>query len=259
MAGRPLAGRTVVVTRRKGDEDALSARLVELGASVRELPAIEFAPPADPAPLDDALRGLERFEWAVFTSATAVERTLDRLRALGLQAAGLAALRLAAVGPATAERLAADVRAPDVVPREAKGSVLAAELGPLVRGRRVLFPRPAEGRPETVAGLLAAGAELTAVEAYRTRPVAPGKIAPLAAWIDAGEVDAVAFASPSAVQAVVAGLGARASVLGAVLVAAIGPTTADALRGAGLLAGVVPDRYTGPALAEAIAARLGPG
>lgn len=254
-----LAGRTVVVTRRKGDEDALSARLAELGASVRELPAIAFAPPEDPAPLDGALRALDRFDWVVFTSATAVERTVERLRALGLPPARLAALRLAAVGPATADRLARDVRAPDVVPREAKGETMAAELGPMVRGRRVLFPRPAEGRPETVAGLLAAGAELTTVEAYRTLPVAAGKIAPLAGWIEAGEVDAVAFASPSAVQAVVAGLGARASVLRTTLVAAIGPTTADALRAAGLPPAVVPARYTGPALAEAIAERLGPG
>jgi uroporphyrinogen-III synthase/uroporphyrinogen III methyltransferase/synthase len=97
------------------------------------------------------------------------------------------------------------------------------------------------------------------VEAYRTLPVAPGKIAPLAAWIDAGEVDAVAFASPSAVHAVVTGLGQRASVLRAVLLAAIGPTTADALRAADLPEIVVPERYTGPSLAEAIAARLGPG
>lgn len=255
---RRLAGRTVVVTRRRGDEDALSARLAELGASVRELPAIEFAPPADPAPLDDALRALDRFEWVIFTSATAVDRAVERLRALGLPPARLAALRLAAVGPATADRLARAVRAPDVVPREAKGEALAAELAPLVRGRHVLFPRPAEGRPETVAGLRAAGAELTTVEAYRTVPSPPGKIAPLAAWIEAGEVDAVAFASPSAVQAVVGALGPRASLLRGIALAAIGPTTADALRAAGLPATVVPSRYTGAALAEAIAERLGP-
>lgn len=255
---RRLDGRTVVVTRRKGDADALSARLAELGATVRELPAIAFAPPADPAPLDDALRGLDRFEWVVFTSATAVEKCLERLRALGLPPARLGAARLAAVGPATAERLEREVRAPDVVPREARGASLAAELAPLIRGRRVLFPRPAEGRPETMEGLRAAGAELTAVEAYRTVPVPPGKIAPLAAWIEGGEVDAVAFASPSAVQAVVAALGPGAALLRTLPLAAIGPTTADALRAAGLPPGVMPARYTGAALAEAIAERLGP-
>ncbi len=132
-------------------------------------------------------------------------------------------------------------------------------LAPHVRGRRVLFPRPAEGRPETVEGLLAAGAELRAVEAYRTVAAPPQAIAPLADWIARGEVHAVAFASPSAVQAVVTGLGARSDVLRRVLLAVIGPTTADALRQHGLPIGVQPKRYTGPDLAEAVAVRLGPG
>lgn len=254
-----LDRRTVVVTRGKGGEDALSARLRALGAEVREVPSIAFADPADPGPLDAALRALERFEWAVFTSATGVERTVSRLRALGLDVAGLARLKLAAVGPATAERLARTVREADLVPEEAKGDVLARTLAPLVRGRRVLFPRPAEGRPETVAGLLAAGAELTAVEAYRTVPAPAGELAPLGDWLERGEIDCVAFASPSAVRAVVTALGQRASLLQRTLLAAIGPTTTAALREHGLEAGAQPERYTGFDLAEAVAARLGPG
>jgi uroporphyrinogen-III synthase/uroporphyrinogen III methyltransferase/synthase len=251
-----LDRRTVVVTRAKGGEDALSARLRELGAEVREIASIAFAPPADLGPLDAALRDLGRFDWAAFASATAVERTLDRLRALGLDPAALGRLSLAAVGPATASCLARAVRAPDVVPAESKGEALAAALAPLVRGRRVLLPRPAEGRPELLAGLLAAGADVVAVEAYRTLSAPPEAVAPLAAWLDAGEIAAVAFASPSAVQAVVAGLGPRASLLRRAPLAAIGPTTADALRAAGLDPAIQPRRYTGADLAEAIATHL---
>ncbi|WP_243337968.1 uroporphyrinogen-III synthase [Anaeromyxobacter soli] len=258
MAAR-LDRRTVVVTRGKGGEDALSVRLRALGAQVREVPSIAFADPGDPGPLDAALRGLDRFDWAVFTSATAVDRTVARLSALGVETAALARLRLAAVGPATAERLARAVREPDLVPGEAKGDALARALEPHVRGRRVLFPRPAEGRPETIAGLLAAGAELTAVEAYRTVPAPAEAIAPLGDWLARGEVDAVAFASPSAVRAVASALGERAPLLRGVLLAAIGPTTAEALREHGLTPGAEPERYTGADLAEAVAARLGPG
>jgi uroporphyrinogen-III synthase/uroporphyrinogen III methyltransferase/synthase len=245
--------RTVVVTRARGGEDALSARLRELGAAVREVPSVRFAPPADSAPLDAALGDLGRFDWAVFASATAVERTVARLRALGRDPAALAALRLAAVGPATAERLAREVREPDLVPAEATGERMAAALAARVRGKRVLVPRPAEGRPELVAGLAAAGAEVTAVEAYRTLPAEAEAIAPLAGWIERGEVDAVAFASPSAVKAVVGGLGGRARLLGRVALAAIGPTTATALREAGLAVAVLPARYTGADLADAVA------
>ncbi len=251
-----LDRRTVVVTRSKGGEDALAERLRGLGASVRELPSLVFAAPGDPGPLDAALRAVDRFDWAVFASATAVERTVARMRALGLDPSALGRLRLAAVGPATAERLAREVRRADLVPEEARGEALAAALAPSVRGRKVLLPRPAEGRPELLEGLLAAGAEVAAVEAYRTLPAPPGRIAPLADWIEAGEVDAVAFASPSAVKAVVAGLGERAGALRRVLLGAIGPTTAEALREEGLVAGAVPGRYTGDGLAEAIAERL---
>lgn len=248
-----------MVTRSKGGEDALAARLAALGASVREIPSISFAPPADAAPLDAALRDLAAFDWAVFASATAVERTVERLRALGIDPSALGGRRLAAVGPATADSLARAVREPDLVPGEARGEAMAAALAPRVRGKRVLLPRPAEGRPELLEGLRAAGAHVTAVEAYRTVPAPPEAVRPLASWIRAGEVDAVAFASPSAVKAVVAGLGEDARLLSRVALAAIGPSTGDELRAAGFAVAAQPVRHTGTDLAEAIAARLGPG
>jgi uroporphyrinogen-III synthase/uroporphyrinogen III methyltransferase/synthase len=254
-----LDRRTVVVTRAGGGPDALAERLRELGAAVRELPAISFAPPADPRPLDAALHGLAGFEWVLFASATAVDRVLDRLLELGLPAEALAGRSLAAVGPATAARLRSRLREPELVPADATGELLARELAPAVRGRRVLVPRPAEGRPELVEGLEAAGASVSAVEAYRTVPAAPERLACLGGWIRGREVAAVAFASPSAVRAVADALGADLEVLGDVLLAAIGPTTAQALQDLGLTPGAVAERHTGRDLAEAIAARLGPG
>jgi uroporphyrinogen-III synthase/uroporphyrinogen III methyltransferase/synthase len=254
-----LDRRTVVVTRAGGGPDALSDRLRELGADVRELPAIAFTAPADPGPLDAALRGLTGFDWVVFASATAVERVLDRLAELGLSPEVLAGRALAAVGPATAERLRSRLRVPELVPGDATGQGLARALAPSVRGRRVLLPRPAEGRPEILQDLAAAGAEVSAVEAYRTVPAPPERLACLGAWIRGREVDAVAFASPSAVRAAAEALGPDAPVLGRVLLAAIGPTTARALRDLGLAPGAVAERHTGRDLAEAIAARLGPG
>ncbi len=253
-----LDRRTIVVTRAKTEEDALCARLVELGATVRELPSIAIGPPASWEALDAALRDLSRFDWAVFASANAVDRTVERAASLGVDRAELARLRLAAVGPATAEALARAVRLPDLVPAEATGAAMALALAPGVRGKSVLVPRPAEGRPELVEGLLAAGAEVTAVEAYRTVPAPAEVLLPLADWIEREEVDAVAFASPSAVNAIAGGLGARAALLGRVLLAAIGPTTAEALMRLGLQPRAVPDRHTGRDLAEAVAEQLGP-
>jgi len=254
---RRLDGRTIVVTRGKGDSDALGDGLRSLGATVRELPSIVCGPPESWGPLDAALRALDGFDWVVFASGNGVERTLERMAALGVPPAALGARRLAAVGPATAARLAREVRPPDFVPAEAKGEALAAEIAPRVRGQKVLLPRAADGRPELPAGLAAAGAILSAPDAYRTVAAPPEALRPLAGWIARGEVDAVAFASPSAVRAVVAGLGSERDALRSVLLAAIGPTTAAALRDAGLDAGAMPSEYTARALGEAIASALG--
>jgi uroporphyrinogen-III synthase/uroporphyrinogen III methyltransferase/synthase len=253
-----LDGRTIVVTRAAAGDDALSARLAALGAEVRALPAIALAEPADPGPLDAALRGLSRFDWVAFASATAVERVLDRLEHLGLPAAELSARHLAAVGPATAARLAAAVRAPELVPPEASGEALTRALAPHVAGKAVLLPRAAEGRPELLEGLRRAGAAVTPVEAYRTVAAPPASLRPLAGWLSAHEVDAVAFASPSAVSAVAAALGPEVGLLRETLLAAIGPSTAGALRAIGLSPGVEPTQHTAGELAEAIAERLGP-
>jgi uroporphyrinogen-III synthase len=255
MAG-PLSGRVVVVTRGAGGDDALSARLRRLGAEVLEFPAIALAPAGDPGPLDAALRDLGRFAWAAFASANAVEQAVARLDALGLARGSLADLRLACVGPATGARLEALVRAPDLMPAEATGAALAAALAPHVRGRAVLVPRAAEGRPELCDGLAAAGAEVVAPVAYRTATAAPGSLSALGALLRQGRVDAVTFASPSAVRGVVDGLGADAPRLAGTLLAAIGPTTAAALRAAGFTVGVTPGEHTAAALAEAVADRL---
>jgi uroporphyrinogen-III synthase/uroporphyrinogen III methyltransferase/synthase len=251
-----LDGRRVAVTRGRAGEDALSARLRELGADVVEFPSIATAPPDAWEDLDRALRDLARFDWIAFASATAVDMALGRLETLGLERPP--AVRLAAVGKATAERLRRRWRAPDLVPEEARGEALASALAADVRGRRVLVPRAAEGRPELVEGLAAAGAEVVAPVCYRTLPASPASLAPLGEALARGELDAVAFASPSAVRSVVSALGPGAGLLGRCALAAIGPTTAAALREAGLAPAVVPSEATGRHLAEAIAARLGP-
>ena len=69
---RPLFGRTVVVTRAREQASELRARLVALGATVLELPAIRIAP------IDFALPDLAAFDWIVFTSANGVDAFFDR-------------------------------------------------------------------------------------------------------------------------------------------------------------------------------------
>jgi uroporphyrinogen-III synthase len=131
-------------------------------------------------------------------------------------------------------------------------------MAPHVRGRRVLLPRAAEGRAELLEGLVAAGADVVAATCYRTVAAPASAMAPLADAIADGRIDAVTFASPSAVKSVVAALGTRAGLLEHCVLAAIGPTTAAALEECGLRVTVTPEISTALALADALARHLGP-
>jgi len=256
----PLAGRCIAVTRPAGN-DGLAARLRELGASVLECPAVEIGPPGSLEALDRALRALEGVDWIAFASVNAVERTCARAAELGVTPAALARPRLAAVGAATAERVASRLRPPDLVPERASGEGLAAALAGAVQGRRVLLPRAEEGRPELAEGLARAGAEVVAPAAYRTVAVAPAALEPLAAALRAGDLDAVVFASPSAVRSVLAALDALGDgreLLGRAALAAIGPTTAAELRAHGREVAAEPPEPSVAALSAALVRALAP-
>ncbi len=252
-----LDGRRVAVTRGKGGEDPLTVRLRELGAQVLDVPAIAVGAPVSWDEFDAAARDLSQYDWIAFASATAVDAALSRIVALGLPPPPVGT-RLAAVGKATAQRLQERLRAPDLVPGNATGAALAEAMAPQMRGRRVLVPRAAEGRPELLDGLAAAGADVVSAPCYRTVPAPAVALAPLGEAILDGKIDAVTFASPSAVKSVIAALGPRAELLGRCALAAIGPTTAEALRECGLRAAVIPETASAAALADAIARHLGP-
>ena len=221
----PLEGRVIAVTRADDGDDPLTRQLEASGATVLAWPTLAFEPPADPAPLDAALADPTAWDWIVFTSARAVGPVTNRVRAPG----GGPWPRVAAVGAATARALEAAGWAPNVV-GEAGADALAARLADeaALEGARVLFPAASRARDALAVALEAAGAFVTRVEAYRT-VLRPPDGAQVGADLEAG-VDAVAFASPSAVEALAPALRQialdrwRRTVL-----VAIGPTTAAAV------------------------------
>jgi uroporphyrinogen III methyltransferase/synthase len=103
---RPLFGQRIVVTRTRQQAGALTARLVELGADVLEIPTIRINARPWPEANRARLSALNRyFDWLVFASPNAV----DHFFAEFFRAAGdmrdLGAVKIAAIGPATARKL----------------------------------------------------------------------------------------------------------------------------------------------------------
>ncbi len=251
-----LTGRRIALTRARIGDDALATRLRALGAELLETPAISVGPPSSWHELDRALLDLDRFDWVAFASANGVESTVARAGALGIAPAALGRARLAAVGAATGRRLAQLVRAPEVVPHGASGAALAEALAGQVRGKRVLVPRAEDGRPELAQGLAEAGAQVESPAAYRTALAPAASLSALRQAVVSGALDAVVFASPSAVRGVLAALEEDRVALGEVVIAAIGLTTAAELRAHGLEADVLPARAGATELADALAAHF---
>ena len=261
VEARPLAGRTVVLTRPRSQSAQMASLLEERGARVLEVPCIAIAPPDDSyAALDRALLALPgRFDWLVVSSANGVDSLLARLAHLGLDARALAGPKIAAVGPATARALEAARIKPDLVPEEFSAEGLCRALSTEgVARRRFLVVRAQEGREILPERLAAEGAEVEVCAAYRTVRAAID-VEPLRARLLGGEISAVTFASPSAVKSFVAsfGPGEARRLLETVCVAAIGPVTAKAAQELGLRVDVSPAEFTGVAMADELARRLG--
>src|SRR5262245_50414202 len=90
----------VAVVRDEPAGGRLSRALEEAGFEPRPCPVAHPAPPLDPAPLAEAARHLDRYDWVVFASQRAVDALLDA--GAGPWPPGI---RTAAVGPRTAAAL----------------------------------------------------------------------------------------------------------------------------------------------------------
>ena len=250
-----LHGRTIVVTRPKKRAEALARPLEELGAAVLIAAVIEIIPPSNYAPLDLALERLRQFQWIVLTSAEGVDALIERLMQRSDDVRSLKGLRIAAIGPKTSARLREFGLIADLTPDSFRAEDLAeALIAAGVAGQTVLVARSEISRPELVDLLVAAGAFVDEVASYSIEPAAslPSDVAER---LGAGEIDMVAFTSPSTVESFLtlsrqAGLDDAVQVVG---VACIGTVTAEAAVSHGLEPLVVASEFTVDGLVAAIA------
>ena len=77
---RPLSGKTVVITRTRGQAAEFARLLKNYGARVIEFPTIEVIPPDSWKNADKAIDRLDTYQWLIFTSTNGVKFFLKRLR-----------------------------------------------------------------------------------------------------------------------------------------------------------------------------------
>jgi uroporphyrinogen-III synthase len=163
---RPLAGRTVVVTRPARQSGGIAAALGELGARVVEFPSIRIVPV--PQPAAGAEVHVDDFDWVIYTSVNAVAFAGRRI---GVPARA----QVAAIGPATAQALAQTgirVAAQPEGSADSEG-LLALPVFATPAGLRILIARGAGGRDVLRSELERRGAVIEVIDLYRRVPETP--------------------------------------------------------------------------------------
>ncbi len=253
----PLFGQRIVVTRPAAELEAAASDLEALGAEALGAPMVDILPLDDPAPLDDALRRLDAFDWVVFTSANGVRHFLDRLPAVGRDVRALGHTRLAAIGPATAQELARARLNADLVPSAFRSEDLAEALAPLVRGRRVLLARADRGRT-LLRDVLGPIAEVEQVAVYRNAdavalPEAVGR------RIEEGSLDWITVTSSAIaarLHALVPDAGRERIRRGEIRLASLSPVTSATIRRLGWPVAAEATEFTWPGLLAALIAAV---
>jgi uroporphyrinogen-III synthase/uroporphyrinogen III methyltransferase/synthase len=204
--------------------------------------------------MDQGLQMLVRGElnWLILISTNATQAVAQRLNDLDLTLPP-SSLKVASIGSATAKAASKVLGFETILlPGRFVAESLAEAITP-VSGARIFLPQSELARPVLAQGLLAAGASVFAVDAYRTVRATGGDDVPV--LLATHQVDVVTFTSASAVHYFVDRLleeGGDLDYLDGVCLACIGPVVAEAVREAGLQETVLPETHTLQGLVDAL-------
>lgn len=250
-SSKPLAGKTIVITRAQDQADGLAKALSGLGAALQEFPMIEIHP-VDPSA---EIGGPSDYDWLVFTSVNGVECFAQALEKKDRALSAFREVAVCAVGPATAQACLDRGLPVTLTPERFVGEALLAALEALetsLQGKRFLLPRGDKARPMLPDALRARGAAPTELVVYENIAVTPSADG-LESLLTA-EPDLITFTSSSTVTNFCRALSPaqRDRLLARARVATIGPVTSGAARESGIDVAIEPSQHDIPGLVEAI-------
>ncbi|MCP4126644.1 MAG: uroporphyrinogen-III synthase [Gammaproteobacteria bacterium] len=184
-----LTGIGVLITRPRGQAEALCDLISDRGGSAIRFPTIAIDGPEDPARVRALLRQVPEFDLVIFVSPNAVRYGLALLGDDGLPPG----LPVAAVGKGSARVLSELGVAVDVLPQQRFDSEALLELPQLTRvvDRRILILRGNGGRSLLGDTLRERGAEVEYVEVYTRQRVAADATPLISTWREQVQIVAV--------------------------------------------------------------------
>ena len=251
---KPLFGQRVLVTRSREQASILSEKIEELGGEAWEYPTIAIKPPLDYTELDQAIKDISTYHWAIFTSVNGVKCFFNRLRELRLDIRTLKDVKICAIGPKTKEALEDKGLIVDYVPEEFRAEAIIDGLkDKLVKGQRVLLPRADLARPILFDCLKEMEIDVHEVITYRTVLGSEEKDG-LLEKLENNEITVITFTSSSTVKNFMALFDNQdpKDILKNVKIVCIGPITADTAKDLGLKVDSIAGHYTIDGLVEAL-------
>jgi uroporphyrinogen-III synthase len=252
-----LKGKTIAITRPRGQAEELARMVEERGGKPYYVPAIEIKGPSDLKPIKNFINELQKGEvdYVVFMSVNGVRYLLtaaESLNQLPKTLEGLKKTVTIAVGPKTAQELETNQIHVNLIPSKYTSEGVVQTLRQLdVSGKTVRIPRTSSASPTLKRELLEMGASVQEVYVYESAPPDdPNLTETFFRDLKAEKIDAIIFGSTSCVKNLFQMLSAKISpeklsglLNSKVTVVAIGPVTAGALAEMGVKVDVMPDRH----------------
>ena len=252
---RPLFGKRIVVTRSRDQASDLVRQLSELGADVLEIPTIRTAPPANLAPLREAVDGMGEYDWVLFTSPNAVDAFFKAFFEKHKDLREFGGAKIAVVGEATAQKVADYHLEVDFLPKEFTNEGLLNEFRKEVdcENLHFLLPRADLADEKLARDLEDLGGIVDDIVAYATVPETEDRTGHRARLLVDG-ADLITFTSSSTVTNFfnLVDVPALREKFPNLKFASIGPVTSKTLVERGLAVAVEAEVHTIPGLVESI-------
>lgn len=248
-----LADKRILVTRSPQQAGAFVTEIERFGGTAVCFPTFVIQEPESWEEMDDAISRLNDFDWIVFSSPNSVRFFMNRLKTLNLD---LPSIQIAVVGSKSDSILKEFGFEPHILPKNFNATSLLKKLqNESMQGKRVLLPVSTIARNELCEGLQNLGAHVERVIVYQNNLNTPTNLNEVLEWIKNGSMDLLTFFSPSSIHNflhLIDDETLQAIKQQKIPIAAIGPTSANAIRHMGLAVDIEPSNSTSDFLIQSI-------
>ncbi|MCU0364306.1 MAG: uroporphyrinogen-III synthase [Ignavibacteriaceae bacterium] len=242
----PLKGKTIVITRTIEQSQESAAALTNLGANVIIVPTLEIVPPSDWSKFDSVVAHPEKIDFIIFTSVHSVQMFSKRCREIGALI-NYNRTKVVAVGNKTSSYCHKNSIGVNIVPEKFSAEGVIEALSKYNMKNKVVFiPRSAIGREELPLGLKDLGAIIKSVPVYNVAIPSGDNVKTSLQQLNSSDIDLFIFTSPSTFENFlqIANLKNPFQYFSRFDVAAIGPTTKEAIESRKVKVKILPDEFT---------------